>query len=99
MLKHQEDWAGLALVFCNVCVGSHSQMELLRFCCCVTMALLKEPKGKLTLPYELFAESGTHCEVIHMYSSTQKCGVKKIFERCLHLFNQKNINSIFEMLL
>ncbi|XP_059412149.1 protein TOPAZ1 isoform X3 [Carassius carassius] len=57
MLKHQEDWAGLALVFCNVCVGSHSQMELLRFCCCVTMALLKEPKGKLTLPYELFAES------------------------------------------
>uniref|UniRef100_A0A8C1YN15 Protein TOPAZ1 n=1 Tax=Cyprinus carpio TaxID=7962 RepID=A0A8C1YN15_CYPCA len=57
MLKHQEDWAGLALVFCNVCVGTHSQMELLRFCCCVTMALLKEPKGKLTLPYELFAES------------------------------------------
>ncbi|XP_058610117.1 protein TOPAZ1 isoform X3 [Onychostoma macrolepis] len=57
ILKYQEDWAGLALVFCNVCVGSHSQMELLRFCCCVTMALLKEPKGKLTLPYELFAES------------------------------------------
>jgi len=24
------------------------------------MALLKEPKDKLTLPYELFAESGTH---------------------------------------
>ncbi|XP_043073018.1 protein TOPAZ1 isoform X2 [Puntigrus tetrazona] len=57
MLKHQEDWAGLALLFCNVCVGSQSQMELNRFCCCVTMALLKEPKGKLTLPYELFAES------------------------------------------
>ncbi|XP_050992942.1 protein TOPAZ1 isoform X3 [Labeo rohita] len=57
MLKHQEDWAGLALLFCNVCEGSHSQIELLRFCCCVTMALLKEPKGKHTLPYELFAES------------------------------------------
>jgi len=60
MLKHQDDWAGLALVFCGVCVGSHSPPELLRFCCCVTMALLKEPKDKLTLPYELFAESGTH---------------------------------------
>ncbi|XP_077051660.1 protein TOPAZ1 [Siphateles boraxobius] len=57
MLKHQDDWAGLALVFCGVCVGSHSPPELLRFCCCVTMALLKEPKDKLTLPYELFAES------------------------------------------
>lgn len=60
MLKHQDDWAGLALVFCGVCVGSHSPTELLRFCCCVTMALLKEPKDKLVLPYELFAESGTH---------------------------------------
>ncbi|KAK2887369.1 hypothetical protein Q8A67_015597 [Cirrhinus molitorella] len=60
MLKHQEDWAGLALLFCNVCEGSRSQIELLRFCCCVTMALLKEPKGKLTLPYELFAESVCH---------------------------------------
>ncbi|ROL42106.1 Testis- and ovary-specific PAZ domain-containing protein 1 [Anabarilius grahami] len=57
MLKHQDDWAGLALVFCGVCVGSHSPTELLRFCCCVTMALLKEPKDKLVLPYELFAES------------------------------------------
>ncbi|XP_051729747.1 protein TOPAZ1 isoform X2 [Ctenopharyngodon idella] len=57
MLKHQDDWAELALVFCGVCVGSHSPTELLRFCCCVTMALLKEPKDKLVLPYELFAES------------------------------------------
>ncbi len=63
------------------------------------MALLKEPKGKLTLPYELFAESGTHCEVIHMYSSTQKCGVKKIFKKIFERCLQKNINSIFEMLL
>ncbi|XP_048058165.1 protein TOPAZ1 isoform X3 [Megalobrama amblycephala] len=57
MLKHQDDWTGLALVFCSVCVGSHSPTELLRFCCCVTMALLNESKDKLALPYELFAES------------------------------------------
>ncbi|XP_051949516.1 protein TOPAZ1-like [Xyrauchen texanus] len=57
MLKHQEDWAGLAQVFCGVCVGSHSATELTTFCCCVTMALLKQPKDNLSLPYELFAES------------------------------------------
>ncbi|XP_057210723.1 protein TOPAZ1 [Triplophysa rosa] len=57
MLKHWEDWSGMAHVFCGVCVGPHSTSELHRFYCCVTMALLKEPKDNLTLPYELFAES------------------------------------------
>ncbi|XP_073788063.1 protein TOPAZ1 isoform X4 [Danio rerio] len=57
MLKQQEDWSGLALVFYSVCSGSHSNNELLRFCCCVTMALLKEPKDKHTVPYELFADA------------------------------------------
>lgn len=47
-------------MFCSVCAGRHSAGELLRFFCCVTMALLKEPKDKLSLPYEPFAESGTH---------------------------------------
>ncbi|XP_055075170.2 uncharacterized protein topaz1 isoform X1 [Misgurnus anguillicaudatus] len=57
MLKHQEDWLRLAHVFCDVCVGPHSNTELHRFYCCVTMALLKETKDKLTLSYEVFAES------------------------------------------
>lgn len=57
MLKHQEDWSGMAHVFCGVCTGPHSTSELHRFYCCVTMALLKEPNDKLTLPYELFTES------------------------------------------
>lgn len=60
MLKHWEDWSGMAHVFCGVCTGPHSTTELHRFYCCVTMALLKEPKDKLTLPYEPFAESGIH---------------------------------------
>ncbi|XP_026802828.3 uncharacterized protein topaz1 isoform X1 [Pangasianodon hypophthalmus] len=57
LCRQQEDWPALARVFCTVCGGRHSAVELSRFCCCVTMALLKEPKDKLTLPYEPFAES------------------------------------------
>ncbi|KAA0710794.1 Testis- and ovary-specific PAZ domain-containing protein 1 [Triplophysa tibetana] len=59
MLKHWEDWSALAHIFCGVCAGPHSTSELHRFYCCVTMALLKEPKDKLTLPYEPFAESAS----------------------------------------
>ncbi|KAL6476268.1 hypothetical protein MHYP_G00147670 [Metynnis hypsauchen] len=55
--KQQENWPGLASVFCRVCASRYSAGELARFCCCVTTALLKEPKDKLTLPYEPFAES------------------------------------------
>ncbi|KAK1799078.1 hypothetical protein P4O66_007344 [Electrophorus voltai] len=58
--KQQENWAGLASVFCSVCDGCHSAGDLSRFCCCVIMALLKEPKDKLTLPYEPFSESVCH---------------------------------------
>ncbi|TRY65672.1 hypothetical protein DNTS_005528 [Danionella cerebrum] len=57
MLKQLEDWTRLGQVFSQVCAGSNSSSELLRFCCCVTMALLKEPKDKLSLPYEPFAQS------------------------------------------
>ncbi|KAM9456718.1 uncharacterized protein topaz1 [Clarias gariepinus] len=57
LCKQQEDWPALARVFCAVFVGRHSAGELSRFCCCVTTALLKEPKDKLMLPYEPFAES------------------------------------------
>ncbi|XP_072550441.1 uncharacterized protein topaz1 [Salminus brasiliensis] len=53
----QENWPELARVFCSVCVGHYSAGEVSRFCCCVTMALLKESKDKLTLPYEPFAET------------------------------------------
>ncbi|XP_036446330.1 uncharacterized protein topaz1 [Colossoma macropomum] len=60
--KQQENWPGLASVFCGVCAGRYSAGELARFCCCVTTALLKEPKDKLTLPYEPFAESV--CQVV-----------------------------------
>ncbi|KAL7849627.1 hypothetical protein SRHO_G00189760 [Serrasalmus rhombeus] len=55
--KQQENWPGLASVFCRVCASRYSAGELARFCCRVTTALLKEPKDKLTLPYEPFAES------------------------------------------
>ncbi|XP_076842403.1 protein TOPAZ1 isoform X3 [Brachyhypopomus gauderio] len=55
--KQQENWAGIASVFHSVCEGRHSAGDLSRFCCSVTLALLKEPKDKLTLPYEPFAES------------------------------------------
>ncbi|XP_062840883.1 protein TOPAZ1 [Trichomycterus rosablanca] len=57
VFKQQEDWSGLARVFCTVCDGRHSAVELSRFCSCVTMALLKDPKDKLTLPFEPFAAS------------------------------------------
>ncbi|XP_026993983.1 protein TOPAZ1 isoform X6 [Tachysurus fulvidraco] len=57
LCKQQEDWHTLAHVFCTVCGGRYSAGELSRFCCCVTMALLKDTKDKLTLPYEPFAES------------------------------------------
>ncbi|KAI4892590.1 hypothetical protein NFI96_006886 [Prochilodus magdalenae] len=55
--KQQENWPRLASVFCSVCDGRYSAGELSRLSCCVTTALLKEPKDKLTLPYEPFAES------------------------------------------
>ncbi|TSK87410.1 Testis- and ovary-specific PAZ domain-containing protein 1 [Bagarius yarrelli] len=57
LCKQQEDWPALARVFCTVFGGRHSAGELLRFCCCVIMALLKETKDKLIVPYEPFAES------------------------------------------
>ncbi|KAF5906455.1 protein TOPAZ1 isoform X2, partial [Clarias magur] len=57
LCKQQEDWPALARVFCAVFAGRHNAGELSRFCCCVTTALLKEPKDKLTLPFEPFAES------------------------------------------
>ncbi|XP_046721447.1 protein TOPAZ1 isoform X1 [Silurus meridionalis] len=57
LCKQKEDWLALSHVFSTVCGGRHSKEELSRFCCRVTIALLKEPKDKLTLPYQPFAES------------------------------------------
>ncbi|KAI5623130.1 testis- and ovary-specific PAZ domain-containing protein 1 [Silurus asotus] len=57
LCRQKEDWLALSHVFTTVCAGRHSKEELSRFCCRVTMALLKEPKDKLTLPYQPFAES------------------------------------------
>ncbi|XP_028847574.1 protein TOPAZ1 [Denticeps clupeoides] len=55
--KQQEDWSGLASVFCRVCVSQCSQSVLLRFCCCVTTVLLKEPKRAHTLPFNAFTDA------------------------------------------
>ncbi|XP_066499020.1 protein TOPAZ1 isoform X2 [Hoplias malabaricus] len=57
LCKQQENWSLLASVFCNVCVGQYDAGEVSRFCCYVTLALLKDTKDKHALPYEIFAES------------------------------------------